>query len=286
MCFSAVASFVGATVIFICGAVLCLFNIKYLHFLAYKYSHVEVSDNLSQQLYKNAMHWWPGIITPILFAMQQCSEGFVWLAIDRGDESNIAGYIFCFFAFCLWPTWVPFTCILLESRVNVKELSSVERKSWQFWISMLCATLLLGILISVYTLISLFSSDLTFSAKNNHVVYHFPLADIGDDTNLSLLLPYLFCTLSPFCLVKSVPRLWVMSLYIGIAAILSYALYSEGSFASTWCFFAAWLSMVIGMVRKWDAEILYKSHVATARSSVVGQVEEEDDLAEHGCNQL
>jgi hypothetical protein len=283
MCFSAVASFVGAAVIFLCGALLCVVNVKYLQLLAYKYSHIEISEHLSQQLYKNAKHWWPALLTPMLFAMQQCSEGFVWLAIDRGNEENIAGYIFCFFAFCLWPTWVPFVCLLLESRVNVKELSSDERKSWQFWINMLCTTLLLGILISIYTFISVFSSDLTFSAKNSHVVYHFPLADIGDDTHLSLLLPYLFCTLFPFFLVKSVPYMWLMSLYIGVAAILSYILYSEGSFASTWCFFAAWLSMVIGMIRKWDAEILYKSHDVVA-SSRVGQEEEED--LDDGFNQL
>lgn len=274
MCFSATASFAGAAVIGLLGGLLCYGNISYFQFLSYKYSHLNAPEFILIKLRSDVKHWWPTVLTPLLFAAQQCSEGFVWMSINRGGNSHISGYIFCFFAFCLWPTWVPLACIVLESRIFRRPVkptpASLLRLAW------LLLTLILGLLVSIYTMVSLFSSDLTFSSENSHVVYHFKLIDIGG-SSLVLLIPYLFCTLAPFCMVQSAPYMWIMSLCVGFAAIASFLLYEDGAFASTWCFFAAWLSAAIGFIRKRDAEITYKQ--AGEATQQAGE-EEHDNFAE------
>ena len=261
MCFSAAASFAGAAVILCIGIVICAANSKSILLLQYKYSDIESTQSTLEDLRRNERFWWPALLTPILFAVQQVSEGIVWLAINRGTDSHPSAYVFCVFAFCLWPVWVPVVCLTLELRtprsISLSSFAAGGR------VSLLAVSLVLGTLVSLYTLLSLFTSSLTFESKNDHVVYHFSLIDLGGNTSVVLLLPYIFCTLVPFIVVQCVPYLWVMALYIGAAAAVSFILYSDGAFASTWCFFAAWLSVVIGFIRKRDAEITYKTPQTT-----------------------
>lgn len=272
MCFSAVASFSGAAIIAFIGFAICLGNLNILRLLRYKYSDINASNTVCSQIQRSSVAWGPALLTPILFAAQQCSEGIVWLAINRGDDTHVSAYVFCFFAFCLWPTWVPLVCLILEAQQAGCSRSAGSSSGWQSRLSLLAATLLLGFLVSIYTIVSLFSNKLKFSPHNGHIVYHFNLIDIGGP--LALLIPYLYCTVAPFLLVRSVPSMWIMALCVGMAAIMSYILYSDGAFASTWCFFAAWLSIVIGLIRKKDAERLYKSdHNTSIDRIAIGRVE-------------
>lgn len=266
MCFSAAASFAGAAVLFCLGLVICIANKKSVELLEYKYSHIQATQATLEDLHKNEWFWWPALTTPILFALQQASEGVVWLAIARGRDSHPSGYVFCVFAFCLWPVWVPLVCLVLELRVKTERSLAAGRVGSR--ILLLVACLVLGALVSLYTLMSLFTSSLTFASKNDHVVYHFSLIDLGGDSSVVLLLPYMFCTLVPFTLVQCVPYLWVMTLYVGAAAGISFILFSDGAFASTWCFFAAWLSVVIGFVRKRDGELTFKNTLGTEERTI------------------
>ena len=106
MCFSVEASF---------GASLFLLGIGLLSFKNLK------SKNL-----------WPLALVPLLFAAQQFLEGFVWLSKADIITDNIgimAKYGFIFFAFIVWPFWIPFACWkteenkkLVVKRVNLSTI--------------------------------------------------------------------------------------------------------------------------------------------------------------------
>src|SRR6516162_9297541 len=53
---------------------------------------------------------------PILFAMQQLTEGFLWLTFTHPGHpvaQNFATYSFLFIAQIIWPTWVPLSIFYL-----------------------------------------------------------------------------------------------------------------------------------------------------------------------------
>src|SRR5262249_18220295 len=50
----------------------------------------------------------PLAAVPLAFAVQQASEGVVWLALGSGDAglTRAASLVFLFFALAFWPFWV------------------------------------------------------------------------------------------------------------------------------------------------------------------------------------
>lgn len=93
MCFSAEASFTAATLL---GAI----------------SYGTLSEVKSRKETFLAM-------IPLLFAIQQFSEGLVWYAMNNGmyptTFSTTAESIFLFFAFIMWPIWIPLSAYMLET---------------------------------------------------------------------------------------------------------------------------------------------------------------------------
>ncbi|MHC4956445.1 MAG: DUF6629 family protein, partial [Planctomycetota bacterium] len=57
-------------------------------------------------------------VSPLVFAVQQACEGFVWLGLDRGDHdlARYASAVFLFFAIVFWPSWVPLSALMVEGR--------------------------------------------------------------------------------------------------------------------------------------------------------------------------
>lgn len=53
---------------------------------------------------------------PLLFGMQQFSEGVVWIAGERAlpDLVRQASLVYMFFSWLAWPVWVPFSTYFLE----------------------------------------------------------------------------------------------------------------------------------------------------------------------------
>jgi hypothetical protein len=52
---------------------------------------------------------------PVIFALHQALEGFVWLTSAEGWWGRCAGYDFAIIAFCLWPIYVPVAAWLSET---------------------------------------------------------------------------------------------------------------------------------------------------------------------------
>ena len=100
MCFSPMASFVAS---FFLGGV---------YLAAYR-------KVLNQNKYLPAIL---GIVLiPFFFAIQQFSEGFVWLSLLYNFNDiikNMAINMFMFFAFIFWPAYTPISMYRLEQNFN------------------------------------------------------------------------------------------------------------------------------------------------------------------------
>jgi hypothetical protein len=266
MCFSAIASFVTGGCLLVIGSIICYLNnlimIPYIvkYFLqSEKDNDITISSEVRKKFLYDCYHWWPMLLTTIFFALQQFCEGVVWLESKNKHQDHVsthvktvAGYIFSFFAFCYWPFWVPLICTVLELRIRKTLL---YKKSTQIRLVLLAFMTMLGLALMIYSLVSMIISDLSISTEHRHIVYHFKLLDIGGyDTKFVFISLYLLCTIMPFSLVLSIGVGWIMSICIGATAISSYLIYSAGYFASTWCFFAAWISLVLGIIRVYDAK--------------------------------
>src|ERR1041384_5110770 len=101
MCFSAKASFIAAGTLSIIG----LLSIS------------KAATNTKKLI--------PLASTPLLFALQQASEGLVWIALTTGLPSHfykIGMYNFVFFAGTWWPLWIPIVLYVLENDSVKKNL--------------------------------------------------------------------------------------------------------------------------------------------------------------------
>src|SRR4051812_45712956 len=102
MCFSAGASF-GVSAVLLAGGVVSL----------------KKATTHSQA---------PFAAIPLLFSVQQLTEGFLWLTMTNpGLEGwqKILTYIFLLFAQVVWPFWVPFSIWLLEKDRKRKKILAV-----------------------------------------------------------------------------------------------------------------------------------------------------------------
>ncbi len=171
---------------------------------------------------------------PLIFAMQQFIEGFLWLSLT---EMQFAGwkdtmmYIFLFFAQCIWPLWVPFAFFQLEK-------DAMRRR-------MLSVILIAGISLSVYLGYCLYHYPVSagMSAAHIHYSLQFPV-QVGRITELV----YFIVTIFP-AFLSSEKR----NLLIGITLFLSFVvskMFFEENLISVWCFFAALTSTEVYLVLK------------------------------------
>lgn len=203
MCFSAGASF-GA------GAVLSVIGV----------GSIRKAQSPSQVLFASI---------PLIFSVQQLSEGVLWLALQNPNLeplAPLATYIFLFFAQVLWPVWVPCSILLLEKR---------KRRT------MACKILVgIGVFVSVYLAVCLVKFPPTAQIMGYHISYGqdfaIPFSRFGG------LLYALATIVPPF--FSSVRRMWSLGLLIFISYIISWAFYAD-YIVSVWCFFAAIISISI-----------------------------------------
>lgn len=171
----------------------------------------------------------PFAAIPLIFAVQQISEGFLWLSIgDEGYKTiyTIAMYAFLFFAQVVWPIWVPFSIRLLEKDEKRKKILTV--------------LLGMGILAGSYLGICLLLFNSTANTAGNHIEY---VLDFPKKLKIPAAIVYFLpIVAAPF--VSTVKRMR----FLAVVAFLSYAV-SQLFFAqyliSVWCFFAAVISIVV-----------------------------------------
>lgn len=200
MCFSANASFTASAVLATAGV-------------------------LSMSLGRQRGQWAFATI-PIIFAVQQFIEGFLWLRLLDGSPVTMVVPIarsYLMFAQVLWPLWVPLAVLLMEPKH--------QRRQWLRWI------LLLGALAATYHAWSLFAAMPVARIDGHHVHYTmvYPLQLEGPASLLYFM--------------ATVVAVFVSSLrhmaWLGTALVLSYTVARvsfAGNVISVWCYFAALIS--------------------------------------------
>jgi len=171
----------------------------------------------------------PFAIIPLMFAVQQATEGVLWIGLSDPSHASwrhFPVYIFLTFAQLIWPSWIPFSILLLEKNAIRKRI--------------LMTLLMMGLCISFYLLYCLFSYPVSAEIRYGHIHYNlnFPLAFVP----ISGVLYFIPTVISLF--VSSVKRMPYLGLTI-LVSFIATKIFFEDYLISVWCFFAAILSLII-----------------------------------------
>jgi hypothetical protein len=169
----------------------------------------------------------PLAVIPVIFAVQQTIEGFLWLNLEHGGQPQTTAALtegFLLFALVFWPVFAPFAALCAEPT------------AWRrLWIA-LC--LLAGLAVAIYFYGALAASPRTASIDGGHIAYS---ADPDLPTAIRLLYPVATC----LSLMLSSHRAIALSgAVIFLGSVVSYWMYWN-AFTSVWCFFAAIASALI-----------------------------------------
>lgn len=194
MCFSAEASFTSGTALAIVGV-----------------AAIRQCKTPNQYLFASI---------PLWLAVQQFSEGYLWLIFSgRGNSSwqQISSYTFLLFAQIVWPFWVPFSILVIETNRKRKKI--------------IHSILVVGIMVSLFFGYRLITEPMKAEAVGHHVSYA-----IGTSTVLARVfgLFYFLCTILP-ALVSSINKMYLFGISIAISYFFS-SLFFEHYIISVWCF--------------------------------------------------
>lgn len=168
----------------------------------------------------------PFACIPLLFAIQQLTEGVIWLTFTHEAPLINTGltYFYTFFSHVLWPIYVPFAVLWIEPPDRGRPT--------------LLVFLAAGVAVGTYLLYILLAFPVVSRPTGDHVEYlspHFFAA-------LTMTLYLLSTTISPLLSSHRMVK------FFGLLALLSfgaaYYFYARW-FISVWCFFAALLSTVV-----------------------------------------
>jgi hypothetical protein len=175
-----------------------------------------------------APHQVPFASIPLIFAVQQFSEGFVWLYLSNPvfAWAKASPYLFLTFAQIVWPLWVPVSIAILEPDVKRKKVLNIF--------------IGVGLLVSTYFAHRLWMYGVHPNIEGYHIAYQqiYPdsLSHVAD-------ILYGVATLVPIFLSK-IKRMWTFGLAVFVAYLVTYIFYVN-YILSVWCFFSAVMSVLI-----------------------------------------
>lgn len=168
----------------------------------------------------------PLALVPLLFGVQQLTEGVVWVSLGRDLPllQSWATYIYSMFSHVVWPIVVPFAILLVEPRLWRRKAIS--------------AFLALGLAVGLYLLFFIVRFPVTARIRGDSIAYdspHFYLPVV--------LVGYLAAT----CVSGLFSSHWCIRVFGLLAFVLAIvaAVVSITTFVSVWCFYAAILSLLV-----------------------------------------
>ncbi len=203
MCFSAVASFSASAVLGVVGV-------------------VALKQNKDQKMQLFAS-------IPVLFAFQQLSEGFLWLALTNPEFANLKPgmtFIFLLFAQVIWPIWAPLSILLIEKQTGRRKILN-----YLFGI---------GIIMGFFLATQIILYPVDAYIMNCHIFYELELP-VGKTWWSGAL--YLIPALMPF-FISSYRGIRIIGATIFLGYMVTKIFYME-YLISVWCFFAAIISITI-----------------------------------------
>jgi len=170
---------------------------------------------------------------PIIFSIQQFSEGFLWLSLTNPSylEWNASfTHLFLFIAQIVWSSWVPLAFLLIEK--------DKRRKRILLMISGL------GISLSLYLLYCLFNYNVSSEINGHHIFYDIDYPIRNNYGQIFYFIPTVFPAF--ISKVKWASILGLLNLSSFIVAKL---LFNE-HVISVWCFMAAVISVTIYIIMR------------------------------------
>jgi hypothetical protein len=166
---------------------------------------------------------------PLIFALQQVSEGFVWMAAkndNHGHLLQLSACTFLFFAQAIWPFWVPLSFLLIERNDSRKVVLYILTG--------------VGALLGFYHLFCLVVYPIELDIAGKHIAYRLnhPENIVPFESAVYLLVT----TVPPF--FSSIKRMWSLGL-AGLLSLLFTALIFQHWVISVWCFFAGIISIMV-----------------------------------------
>lgn len=176
---------------------------------------------------------------PLLFAIQQLSEGLLWWAFGSGPDGLIEPItqFYSFFSHVLWPIYVPLAVLLIEPQV------SRRRRLIPF--------IAAGTAVGLYLLYEMFANPITAAPVGQHIEYRSPHFYIA----IVIILYLAATTLSQ--LMSSHRTVQLFGVVALVSAVVAYIFLARW-FISVWCFFAAVLSILVCL------------HFASRRTAIEG----------------
>jgi hypothetical protein len=202
MCFSATASFGASGVLLVIGA-----------------ASVLRAGDLRQL---------PFAMVPVLFAVQQFAEGFLWLSLEGRfpGQEKVLTHFYLFFAQVLWPIWIPLAFLWLERKKNRRILLKIISA--------------IGILVGGYLAHCLLTYEAMAEIRGHHIKYILdypkPLQGYGN-------LLYGLATLAP-AFVSGIKGMKLFGLLVMLSYFVSF-FYFRDALISVWCYFAALISISV-----------------------------------------
>jgi hypothetical protein len=169
---------------------------------------------------------------PAFFAIQQFSEGIVWITIRNGGPDRllaVSSYLFLLFALVIWPTVIPLSVLRMEDNIKKRKI--------------LKPFLFAGIAISLYYMACLLMFKVTPSVNGFHIQY---INDFPRSLGLAAFAVYVLVTIAPLFL-SGVRRMYLFGILIFISCLITAVFYKE-YLTSVWCFFAAFISGIIYLI--------------------------------------
>lgn len=203
MCFSANASF-GA------GVVLTVIGI----------ASIKKTQHPAQVLFASI---------PLIFGVQQLSEGALWLTLPNPDAVNaqkIFTYVFLLFAQIVWPIWVPIAILMLEKSETRKNIQRVLVGA--------------GLIVGVYLAYCLMTFDVQAKIVGYHISY---FQDYPPAFKIYGIILYGLATIAP-SFFSHIKRMWMLGATVLISYIVT-AIFYEHYILSVWCFFSSIISLSI-----------------------------------------
>ncbi len=163
---------------------------------------------------------------PMLFAIQQVTEGVIWLTFryDAPQVNAVMTHVYSFFSHVLWPVYVPLAVLSMEPAEGRRRV--------------LIAIVAAGLAVGGYLL---------------YVLVAYPVASQPTGRHIEYVSPHFFAAVTMTLYLASITFGLMLSTHrtvqaFGVLALLSfagaYAFYATW-FISVWCFFAALLSAVV-----------------------------------------
>lgn len=180
---------------------------------------------------------------PLFFAIQQFSEGILWLNILKEPHNLITTFsknIYLFFAYVFWPFWIPLSFWTAEINSNKKQLMAF----------------FLGIGLVISSMFFLLIPFMDFVPHYKSIHYFLSLKNFGEGMPLYnyvdglLLIFYTIATTMPL-LCSSLKKVWIAAIFILLSGILIF-LIDRSFFVSIWCLFAAVVSLTLVFMLKSD----------------------------------